>query len=94
MIEVLFEFYIGEGSKITPYEDIEITKQFIFNKTTKQIMEINYDLTDVLTPATKDFYEKLGLYITLTNTDAKFRIIISSINKVVKDENFINEMKK
>lgn len=94
-IEAIFEFYIGQDSEITPYENIEITKQFILNKTTKQIVELNYDLTAILTQATIDYYNnKLGLFITLTNTDGKYRIIFSSFNDIVKDENFINEMKK
>lgn len=93
-MKTLLEFYISPNTKLSTYDDIKISKQFIIKKTTKQIVEVNYDISDLLTKAMKDLYKNMNLDFEVTNTDAKYSIIIKSINDVTKDEKFINEMKK
>ncbi len=93
LFDEVLETFIGVGVKSSSYLDIQIIKRIVINTTTKQLVEILYDMTNFMTKAYDDFNTKNQLGLDITDTKSEYKFIFSNFNKVTKDNSFIEEMK-
>jgi len=91
LFDELLNFNFGSANR-SPLINIDIKETIVINKTTKQLVEITYDITDFIEVAYNNFLQSLNINLTITDTTCTYSFKFNNLNSVVQNPTFISEL--